>query len=291
MASISDIRHHIAVVSQTRQITGAMHMISTSKMQKSLQKFDANRRYFQMVRETMKDLLTHNEGVTHPFLIRPHGDRRAYIVIASDKGLAGSYNHDVLTLATNHMKDHERNIMTVGQQAFNWFERRGDMVDIDFTSVMQSGPSLDGARLIAETILELYEQDMLDQVYIVFTQMESPIVNTPKVLRLLPVRAEDFADVEIPERGMFEIVYDPSPGAVLNLLIPQYLIGMIYGPLLLSFASEQSARMNAMDAATRNADDLIGSLAVDMHGARQAAITNELSEIISGSGALEDGGL
>ena len=288
MASISDIRHHIQVVSQTRQITNAMHMISTSKMQKSLQKFDANRRYFQMVRGTMKDILTHSEGATHSYLLRPHGDRRVYIVIASDKGLAGSYNHDVLSLASEHMLEHECNIMTVGQQAFNWFERRGDMVDIDFTSVMENGPSLDGARLIAETVLELYEQDLLDEVYIVYTSMESALHNKPTVLHVLPVRAEDFDDVEIPHRDPYEIHYEPSPEAVMELLVPQYVIGMIYGTLLLSFASEQSSRINAMASATRNADDLIGRLAVDMHRARQSAITNELAEIISGSEALEE---
>ncbi len=286
MASIGDIRHHIDVVSQTRQITNAMHMISTSKMQKSMQRYAANSRYFQQIRQTMKDLLTHNEGVTHPYLTRPNGERCAYIVIASDKGLAGSYNHEVLSLASEHMKDRECNIITIGQQAFNWFERQGRMVDIDFTTIMQ-GPQLDGARMIAETILELYEQDMLDQVFIVFTRMESPLVNRPQLLRLLPVRVEDFDDVEIQHRESFEIHYEPSAAAVLELLIPQYLIGMIYGTLLLSFASEQSARMNAMDAATRNADEMIGKLAIDMNRARQAAITNEIAEIIAGTGALE----
>jgi F-type H+-transporting ATPase subunit gamma len=128
---------------------------------------------------------------------------------------------------------------------------------------------------------------MLDQVFIVFTQMVSQLNNVPRVLRLLPVRAEDFDDVEIPKRETYEIQYEPSAEAVLNLLIPQYVIGIVYGTLLLSFASEQSARMHAMDSATRNADELIGKLAIDMNRARQAAITNEIAEIISGSGALE----
>jgi F-type H+-transporting ATPase subunit gamma len=287
MASISDIRRHIGVVSQTRQITNAMHMISTSKMRKSMQRFAANSRYFQIIRQTMKDIITHNEDVTHPYLLRPHGERRVYIVIASDKGLAGSFNHDVLQLATEHMQDHEfeSNLFTVGQQARSWFERSGKMVDIDFTSVMEE-PSLDGARMIAETVLELYEQDLLDQVFIVFTSMESALVNKPRVLRLLPVLEEDFADVEIPPRESYEIRYEPSPHAVLELLVPQYMIGMVYGSILLSFAAEQSARMNAMDAATRNADEMIGKLAIDMNRARQAAITNEIAEIISGSGTL-----
>lgn len=287
MAGIGDIRHHIAVVSQTRQITKAMHMISTSKMQKSLQRFEANTRYFHQVRETMKDLLTHNEGVSHPYLEKPHGERRAYIVIASDKGLAGGYNHEVLSLASSHMRDHGDFIFTVGQMARNWFEQEGRTVDIEFTDVMQH-PSLDDAREIAGTILELYEQELLDQVYIVYTHMHNALSQEPSVRRLLPVRTEDFDDVEIPLRQEYEINYEPSARAVLDLLIPQYIIGMVYGALLLSFASEHSARMNAMDSATRNADELIAKLSVELNGARQAAITNELSEIISGVDALEE---
>lgn len=287
MASIGDIRHHMNVVGQTRKITKAMHMISTSKMQKGLSRFDANSRFFQRLRQTMKDLLTHNE-VTHSYFMRPAGERRAYVVIASDKGLAGGYNHEVLSLATQHMQGHENYIFTVGQMARSWFEQQGMLVDIEFSEVMHN-PTLDSARQIAETVLELYDQDMLDEVYIAYTRPVSPLEQKPYVMRLLPVRLEDFDEVEIPDRGEYEIRYEPSAEIVLRLLIPQYIIGIIYGTLLLSFASEQSARMNAMDAATRNADELIGKLAVDLNRARQGAITNELSEIITGASAIDAG--
>ncbi len=288
MASIGDIRHHMSVVGQTRKITKAMHMISTSKMQKGLARFDANARYSKQVRETMKDILTHNEGVTHAYLERPHGERCAYIIIASDKGLAGGYNHEVLSLASRHMREHNGEfIFTAGQMARAWFEQQGRIVDIEFTGIMHN-PTLDNARQIAETVLELYDQDLLDQVYIVYTRPVSAIAQEPVAMRLLPVRLEDFDEVAIPDRGRYEIHYEPSPESVLSLLIPQYIIGMVYGALLQSFASEQSARMNAMDAATRNADELINKLAIDLNRARQSAITNELSEIITGASALAE---
>lgn len=287
MASIGDIRHHIGVVTQTRQITKAMHMISTSKMQKTMQRFESSAHYMQQVRSTMKDLLTHNEGVSHFYLEKPHGERRAYVVIASDKGLAGGYNNEVLSLATRHMRDHGDFIFTVGEMAREWFEQEGRSVDIEFTDIIQH-PTLDAAREMTGTLLELFEQDHLDQVYIVYTHMVNMIERHPTVLRLLPVRMEDFDDVPSPEEQNYEITYEPSAKAVLDLLIPQYIIGIVYGCLLLSFASEHSARLNAMDAATRNADELISKLSIQLNRARQAAITNEISEIISGADALEE---
>ena len=287
MASIADIRHHMRVVSQTRQITRAMHMISTAKMKKGLARYEANQTYLSEVRQTIKDVLTHVEGRKQGYLRRPRGNRAAHIIIAADKGLAGGYNSGVLQLAEEHMKAYEEsNIFCIGQMAREYLERRGYVIDIEFAHVIQD-PTLYHARQIAETVLELYNQNMLDEVYIVYTRRISTMVQKPEVIRLLPVRVEDFDDVEASVSSQEEILYEPSVTRLMELLIPQYLIGVIYSALVQSFASEQCARMNAMDAATRNANEMMDRLGHELNRARQSQITNEIAEIIAGADALE----
>ena len=287
MASIADIRHHMRVVSQTRQITRAMHMISTAKMKKGLARYEANLTYLTEVRQTIKDVLTHVEGRKQGYLRRPKGNRASHIIIAADKGLAGGYNSGVLQLAEEHMKAYEEsNIFCIGQMAREYLERRGYVIDIEFAHVIQD-PTLYHARQIAETVLELYNQNMLDEVYIVYTKRISTMVQKPEVIRLLPVRVEDFDDVEATVGGQEEILYEPSVTRLMELLIPQYLIGVIYSALVQSFASEQCARMNAMDAATRNANEMMDRLGHELNRARQSQITNEIAEIIAGADALE----
>ena len=274
MASIADIRHHMRVVSQTRQITRAMHMISTAKMKKGLARYEANQTYLSEVRQTIKDVLTHVEGRKQGYLRRPRGNRAAHIIIAADKGLAGGYNSGVLQLAEEHMKAFEEsNIFCIGQMAREYLERRGYVIDIEFAHVIQD-PTLYHARQIAETVLELYNQNMLDEVYIVYTRRISTMVQKPEVIRLLPVRVEDFDDVEASVSSQEEILYEPSVTRLMELLIPQYLIGVIYSALVQSFASEQCARMNAMDAATRNANEMMDRLGHELNRARQSQITN-----------------
>ena len=287
MASIADIRHHMRVVSQTRQITRAMHMISTAQMKKGLARYEANQTYLSEVRQTIKDVLTHVEGRKQGYLRRPRGNRAAHIIIAADKGLAGGYNSGVLQLAEEHMKAFEEsNIFCIGQMAREYLERRGYVIDIEFAHVIQD-PTLYHARQIAETVLELYNQNMLDEVYIVYTRRISTMVQKPEVIRLLPVRVEDFDDVEASVSSQEEILYEPSVTRLMELLIPQYLIGVIYSALVQSFASEQCARMNAMDAATRNANEMMDRLGHELNRARQSQITNEIAEIIAGADARE----
>lgn len=290
MASIADIRHHMRVVSQTRQITKAMHMISTSKMKKGLARYDANLTYLSQVRKSIKNVLVHAEGQEHRYLNAAVGKRAAHIIIAADKGLAGGYNSNVLDLAVEHMKGFdESNIFCIGQVARDYLERGGYSIDIEFAHVIQD-PTLYHARQIAETLLELYDQDMLDEVYVVYTSRVSTLEQHPEVVRLLPVRMVDFDDVQADISRAEEhdqIIYEPSITKLMDLLIPQYLVGMIYSVLVQSFASEQCARMNAMDSATRNANEMIDTLSHQLNRARQSAITNELAEIIAGADALE----
>lgn len=283
MSSITEIRHRVKVVEETRKITKAMYLIASSKMRRAIDLHDKNLEYFKKVRSDIRFILDNAGNLKHPFFGRRPGMRTAYLVIAADKGMCGSYNQNVLNLAYRHMQDRdERYIFTVGQMTREFFEQRGMEPDVEFLHIIQN-PRLNDARAITENLCELYEQDMLDEVFVVYTDMESSVKQTPRVLRLLPILREDFAEAEVMEPAALRLNYHPSRQAVLDALVPQYLIGQIYGSLVQAFASEQCIRMSAMDSSTRNADEMLGKLKVELNRARQAAITQELTEIISGS--------
>ncbi|MBC8530144.1 ATP synthase F1 subunit gamma [Christensenellaceae bacterium NSJ-44] len=292
MQNITDIRHHIRTVEQTRQITRAMYLISVSKRRKAISMAAANTAYHKRVHEMMKEILQLAPNISHPFLRKEHPQRTrtAYIVVSGDKGMAGAYNHNVLNLATEHMAGRDEvYIFTVGNVAADYFQREGYRVDIEFLHTAQN-PSLHNSRQIARQVLELYGMDVLDEVYVVYTEMVSAIVQTPRVERLLPVMLDDFSDVEDMEiHPNRELAYEPSPQEVFDTLVPQYLIGSLYGCLVQSFASEHSARMRAMDTATRNADEMLGKLRLQYNRARQAAITQELTEIAGAAESLLQG--
>ncbi len=286
MKSMADIKHSMRAIEDTEQITKAMHLISTSKMRKALNKFAANSVHFNRVQATMKDILLHSKEVTHPFIRHSEGGRAAYVVIAADKGLCGGYNHNVLNYALKHMQNSkERYILTIGQEARVFFDKRGYMVDVEFLHMSQN-PSLNNARSITNDILELYNNDLMDEVYIVYTNFISTVLQEPSILKLLPMALSNFIDINTEAFYEAEFMYHPSAKAVFDTLVPQYIIGLIYGCLVQSFASEQCARMMAMENATNNAEEMIGTLQKEYNRARQFAITKEISEIIGAQEAL-----
>ncbi len=284
MASMADIKHSIHSISETEQITRAMHLISTSKMKKAVSKYESNHMHFERVQSALKDILAHTSELEHPWVGTSKGKRAAYIVIAADKGMCGGYNHNVLNLALKHMQQSsERYILTVGHMARAFFDRRGYMVDVEFLHVSQN-PSLYNARNITSDLLELFDNGIMDEVYVVYTKFISVMRQEPRVIKLLPLNMADFIDVTEETQYNAELFYHPSPKEVFDILVPQYIIGLVYGCLVQSFASEQCARMTAMENATNNAEEMINNLSKEYNRARQFAITNEISEII---GALE----
>lgn len=284
MANMGDIKHSIRSISETEQITRAMHMISTSKMKKAISKFESNHVHFERVQSALKDILTHSHELSHPYIGESEGGRAAYIVIGADKGLCGGYNHNVLNLAYEYMqRSEERYILTVGQEARAFFDRRGYMVDVEFLHVSQN-PSLYNARNITKDILELYDSGLMEEVYVVYTQYTSVLKQEAKVLKLLPLSFSNLKDINTETQYSAELNYHPSPKEVFDILVPQYITGLVYGCLVQSYASEHCARMTAMENATDNAEDMISDLTKKYNRARQFAITNETSEII---GALE----
>ncbi len=284
MPGMSDIRHSIRSISDMEQITRAMHLISTSKMRKAIAKYETNHTHFERVRATIKDILAHTHELSHPYIGESEGGKAAYVVIAADKGLCGGYNHNVLNLAYDTMqKNEERYILSVGQEARVYFERKGYMIDVEFLHVAQN-PSLYYARGITEDLLELFDNGILNEVYVVYTHFISAMRQEPRVLKLLPLSVSNFKDISDEMQFSGEMVYHPSPKEVFDTLVPQYIIGLVYGCLVSSLASEHCARMIAMENATNNAEERIADLTMQYNRARQAAITAEISEII---GALE----
>ncbi|MCE5236603.1 MAG: ATP synthase F1 subunit gamma [Clostridiaceae bacterium] len=297
MPAITDIKYHIRSVKQTRQITNAMYLISASRMRRAVKRIEQNRAYFERAAETMRDILAHSSSTArHPYVERRAKERgpkkepqTAFIVIAGNKGLAGSYNHDVLSLAEEHIKaGHVKKIYAVGDMASSTLKKHGFEVDDSFVH-MADAPSVAQARRLVSLITALYDAGEINEFHVVYTRFYNSLHRKATDTVLLPVRLfplMEEAKMPLPED--YEVVYDPSPGAVLGAIVPQLLVGYVYGALVHSNASENSARMTAMESATNSADEMIQTLTVKYNGLRQLNITNELAEIVGGSSAFRE---
>lgn len=293
MSALAEIRHHIHVVEDTRKITRAMYLISSAKMKKAMRMHDQNLLSYQRIRSGIRfildDLASAKVPTRNPYF-RQHGKRAAFLVIAGDKGLCGSYNHDVLKRAQELIQarqEDQRGLFTVGHMASEHFVRLGLNPDVHYLHIIQN-PSLHNARQITSELCALFRNKVLDEVYIVYTLMDDAGVLHPTVQRMLPVLREDFDDAQILHAKTGELTYTPSRFEVLDTMVPHYLVGMIYSALVQAYASEHRARMIAMDASMRNADEMLSKLKIKYGHARQAAITQELNEIVSGA---PEGGL
>ena len=281
MADITEIRHRIKSIQDTHQITKAMELISVAKMRKAVQKQAFSSVYFDSVRYTLKDILRHSRDVRNKYTVHRPDKRTTYVDIAGDKGLAGAFNNNVLNLAWEHMQRRPVHyVVTIGQMARAFFESRQQSVDLEFTHAVAS-PTLHDARGITRDILDLYDRNLMDEVYVVFTRMRTTSLHEPTLVKLLPIEEQDIeADVKNTYTG--EICYDPSPKEVLDVLVPQYLVGTIYSTLIHSAACEHAARMMAMSNANKNAEKMLDTLSLAYNRQRQSAITTELLDLTSG---------
>ncbi len=285
MSSIAEVRHHINVVRDINKITRAMYLISSAKMKKAMRMHDQNLIYFTRVRSDIRFIMENVKSSLANSFFREHGKKTGYVVIAGDKGLCGGYNSEVLKLAKRTIQDgvhDQRRLFTIGHMASEYFSRLGMNPDVNFLHVIQD-PSLENARQITSSLCKLYRDKELDEVYVIYTVLEKVGQLKPTVLRLLPVLNEDFMDAPILHAPTSPLTFLPSASEVLEAMVPHYLVGLVYSALAQSYASEHSARMTAMEAATRNADEMLGRLSLELNHARQAVITQEISEIISGS--------
>ncbi len=290
MANVSDIRFHIKSVKQTRQITNAMHMVSAARMRRALDGITQNRAYFYRALDIIVDIRNHTGDVHHPYIDHRPGDKVAYIVVSGEKGLSGSYNHAVLALADRLIaKQNVVEIYTIGSVGTSHFLRGGITPDRHFERLAER-PKLDQVRRLMTILIEQYDRGEIDELRIIYTRFINTITREPIEQKLLPIELNDFkrGRAESPEDEKYDssyIVYDPSPEEVLNALIPQLLIGYVYGAIVHAYASENCSRMTAMESATRSADKMIEKLTQQYHTVRQLSITNELADIIGAANA------
>lgn len=292
MASMSEIRTRISSVQDTMKITNAMYLISSAKLRKAKSGHEKVNPYFRLLQQTIADILDRCPDLeedffeeTSPRTIPENGKRRTIIVISSDKGLAGSYNHNVFKKVEELIADDSENtLILVGHMAVNYFKNFKN-VTIDEKHIYPAAdPAMYRARDIAEHVIGQFLENEVDEVYVVYTDMINSMSFETQTKRIMPLSTKMFENIEVGER-LREPVFSPSPEAVIKHVAPNYIKGLIYGAMVESYACEQSARMTAMDNATTNAKDMIRELSLAYNRERQAAITQEITEIVGGASA------
>lgn len=293
MANMTEIRSRMKSIQETMKITNAMYLISSTKLRKARARLDATAPYFELLQSTIKDILFHSPEINHTFFdqrkkIKPEDKKRGYVVMTADKGMAGAYNHNVLKLAQQRLAQGNNNtLFVIGQMGRQYFTKKKVRIDGEFLYTAQD-PSMWRARNIAETLVDLYRKEKLDEIYIIYTKMLTPLKAEPEIIQILPLKRQSFEDMNIELEKYHKIAdYSPSPKVVMDHLVPNYVKGLIYGALVESFSSEQNARMMAMQGATESAKDMIKELSLLYNRARQAAITQEITEIVSGAKAFQ----
>ena len=298
MANTREIQSRIKSINDTLKITNAMYMISSSKLKKAKRNYENTHPYFISLQDSIRKTLKLVPDVENRFFCDQKyvaGEKIGYLVVCSDKGLAGAYNQNVIKLAQEIIdteKTSNDKLFVIGQVGRHYFKKKDIFVDEHFQFTAQD-PSLNRARKIAETVMDLYESKELDEVYIVYTNMKSAIATEPKVKRLLPLRKHAFTDTsDHIDMGTHieNITLLPSADAVFDNVVPDFIAGYIYGALVESYCSEQNARMMAMQSATDSAKEMLKDLSVLYNRARQAAITQEITEVISGAKAQKNKG-
>ena len=293
MASITEIRGRMRSIEQTLKITNAMYLISSAKVKKARKQLSEVEPYFDRLARTILDIFRHSPELQHRFIEGHHKsgeDRKTgFVVITGDKGLAGAYNHNVLKLAESYLeRKKDSTLFLIGQMGRHYFEKKNIPIDGEFMYTAQD-PTITRAREISNTLLNLYEDGALDEIYLVFTRSYSAMRMEPEIIKLLPLdRAMLSARRGLSEADQYRDVvrYEPSPEAVLDVLVPGVIKGYLFSALVESFCSEQNARMTAMDSASESARDMLKALSLEFNRARQGAITQEITEIAGGAAGL-----
>ena len=291
MASTSEIRRRIGSVRQTQKITHAMYLISQAKLRKAKQDLSNTRPYFDALQNEIGRVFNADSSVESRYLepvqqpAKEEVLRPACLLITADKGLAGAYNQNAIRQAQQYMADHPDTVLyVVGEYGRRWFAQRNIPIEKSFLYTAQN-PTLGRARQIAELLLERYDAGEINAVVVIYTDMKNGLEAVARQAQLLPLHRERFiaAAANTAKDDVYEFI--PSPNAVVNNAARSCLTGYIYSALVDSFCSEQSARMTAMNAADQNAEELLKDLSVQFNRARQAAITQEITEVSAGERA------
>lgn len=287
MASIKEIRSRMDSIRDTMKITNAMYMISSAKLKKAKKMLDDTEPYFVTLQSEMERILRHIPELKSPYFEQREVKTKGFIVVTADKGMAGAYNHNILKLTEEMMaQSDDSRLYVLGELGRHYFEQKKVNIDEQFHYTVQN-PSLSRARNVAEKIIDDYLEHRVDEVWLIYTRMINSMTAEPRAIQFLPLKRSDF-HFDIPLDVHIEnLMMKPSPEAVMHKIVPNYVIGYIYGALVESFASEQNSRLLAMQAATDSASKMLGELDMIYNRARQAAITQEITEVIGGVKALK----
>ena len=280
MAGVSskEIKNRIRSMQSTRQITKAMEMVAASKLRRAQAQVLSARPYFETLSDTIDQIVETNQEFTSAYLTSRPVKKTAWIVIAGDRGLAGGYNSNVLKLAHSRMEGKDVTVLPVGKKAADFFRSRNCEILTDSYAEAED-VSVGDCFSMAKLLCKQYLAGDVDEVYVAYTNFISVLSQVPAALQILPLLRQDSEE----KAAAGDILYEPDSSTVFDAIIPEYVGGMLYGALCESRAAEQAARRTAMDSATKNADEMIEDLSLKYNRARQAAITQEITEIVAGS--------
>jgi F-type H+-transporting ATPase subunit gamma len=290
-AGVREFKRRIRSVKNTQQITKAMKMVAAAKLRKAQERAEQSRPYTETLQGTLARLAALSTDVQHPLLVKRDEVRKVgYIVVTADRGLCGGYNTNIIRAVSDAMATDERKIkngiIAVGKKAREFYRKRQGL-DAEYIN-LGDVVSYTDAREIAEYVINAYENEELDEVYLVYARFINALRQVPTVSKLLPIETIE-QEVETAEKYV-EYIYEPSAEMILLTLLPRYIGSQIYHAMLESKASEQGARMTAMGNATQNAGEIIDALNLQMNKVRQSAITDEILDIVGGAEALNKGG-
>lgn len=285
MASMREIKRRKGSIASTQQITKAMKLVSTVKLQRAKGKAESTKPYFDCMYDTIATMLSKSGNIDHPYLKSGESSKKAVIVITSNRGLAGGYNNNVVKLVTGDEAYDKENteIFALGKKGRDTLESKGYRIASDLSEIM-NGPMYSDAKELSDTLLEKFEKGEIGEIYLAYTVFKNTVTHIPTMLKLLPVEIE--AKEETKDGASIPMNYEPNEEEALGMIIPKYITSLIYGAMMEAVASENGARMQAMDSATSNAEEMIQKLSLDYNRARQGSITQELTEIIAGAQAI-----
>lgn len=284
MASMKDIKRRRDSIQSTGQITKAMKLVSTVKLQKAKGKAESTKPYSDLMYETICNMLARSGNINHKYLVPGESSKKAVITITANRGLAGGYNTNLTKLIIESgIPKEDIDIVAIGTKGRDYLARRGYNISEDDSDIINE-PLYTDARSICDKLLERFAAGEIGEIYLAYTSFKNTVVHEPKLIKLLPVSVD--TDVLSSGEDTTPMNYEPAEDEALNLIIPKYVCSLIYGALIEAVASENGARMQAMDNATSNADEMISDLSLKYNRARQASITQELTEIIAGANAI-----
>lgn len=284
MASMKDIKRRRDSIQSTGQITKAMKLVSTVKLQKAKGKAESTKPYSDLMYETICNMLARSGNINHKYLVPGESSKKTVITITANRGLAGGYNTNLTKLITESgIPKEDIDIVAIGTKGRDYLARRGYNISEDDSDIINE-PLYTDARSICDKLLERFAAGEIGEIYLAYTSFKNTVVHEPKLIKLLPVSVD--TDGLSSGEDTTPMNYEPAEDEALNLIIPKYVCSLIYGALIEAVASENGARMQAMDNATSNADEMISDLSLKYNRARQASITQELTEIIAGANAI-----